>query len=547
MKKAMKFFSMAALCIAMVAMVGCSKDEEQPAGSGKVVVSTTTIGLGSSEASKHLDESGTKTFAAGEEIAVIYENTSSTMVKTTVTLTAGDISNGGKEATVSVAMTDPEADGAVKFIYPASMANDDGTVNYDALYNNQDGTMATLSSNFDYAEYSGTLSGEILPADNLMLTNQLAVLKFTVQNTANSQDITSSVTMLTVKHGSDIYSVTPATSQSTFWVAVKPIDANDGDIAIYAVVGKDLYKKTVSSYGDLAAGTFNRIAVGATQIPGALSGLFRVNASNDLVYFSQGNLQATTADLGTTWSWAFATNQWDCIGNAAGNTSINGNGTVSANGTVDLFGWVGASSTVLTSAPAMYGISNSTTNSDYGNSTSDALKSDWGTLAITNGGNTANSGWRTLNSDEWTYLFSTRSSGSTVNGKSDARWTHATINTDGTSVNGMILFPDGVTIANSEATSWGSINANNSRNTQCTTAQWAALEAKGCVFLRDAGYRDGSSVKDAGTRGRYWSSTPDASNASYAYSVLYGTGTLYLENPSYRSSGRSVRLVRQFE
>ena len=44
MKKAMKFFSMAALCIATVAMVGCSKDEEQPAGSGKVVVSTTTIG-----------------------------------------------------------------------------------------------------------------------------------------------------------------------------------------------------------------------------------------------------------------------------------------------------------------------------------------------------------------------------------------------------------------------------------------------------------------------------------------------------------------------
>ena len=60
--------------------------------------------------------------------------------------------------------------------------------------------------------------------------------------------------------------------------------------------------------------------------------------------FASGNLQATYN--GTDWMWGFATNQWDYIGNDAGNTSVNGDGTVSAsNVTVDMFGWVGASST----------------------------------------------------------------------------------------------------------------------------------------------------------------------------------------------------------
>lgn len=511
MKKAMKFFSMAALCIATVAMVGCSKDEEQPAGSGKVVVSTTTIGLGSSEASKHLDESGTKTFAAGEEIAVVYENTSSTMVKASVTLAAGDISNGGKTATVSVAMTDPKADGAVKFIYPASMANDDGTVNYDALYNNQDGTMATLSSNFDYAEYSGTLSGVDLPA-NPVLTNQLAVLRFTVLNTANSQDMTGSITKLTVKHGSDVYFVTPTTTQSTFWVAVKPIATNDGDIAIYAAVGKDLYKKTVSSYGALSAGTFNRITVGATQIPGAVSGLFRVNASNDLVYFSQGNLRYASSE------WSFFPNQYDYY------TSYDANAW-------DKFGWSTSSTT--------YGMSTSTNNSDYSGDFR-----DWGTNAISNGGNVANQ-WRTLtggSSGEWKYLFNTRTSGSTVNGTTDARYTEATIYTDLPGVIGIILFPDGVTIANSEAISWGTINGNSSWGTKCTSAQWNALEAKGCVFLPAAGNHYGSSVGGVGSNGVYWSATQYDEYG--AYGVYFDSGNLDPAGGNGRFFGCAVRLVQ---
>ena len=86
------------------------------------------------------------------------------------------------------------------------------------------------------------------------------------------------------------------------------------------------------------------------------------------VVFAPGNLQATTADLGENWSWAFAEHQYDFIGDASANKTINGVKSVSANGTVDLFGWNGASS-----ANNCLGINNSTTAADYGNVATEGL------------------------------------------------------------------------------------------------------------------------------------------------------------------------------
>ena len=283
-----------------------------------------------------------------------------------------------------------------------------------------------------------------------------------------------------------------------------------------------------------------------TPPAGAINGLFSVSPTKQ-IYFSQGNLQATYN--GSSWSWAFATNQWDHIGNASGNISINGNGTVStSNVTVDLFGWVGASNTTwsgelgTTGNAAMHGISKSATYSDYGSGTSDVLKSDWG--------NTIGSGWRTLTGGpggEWEYIINTRSSGSTVNGISNARYTLAIINTDGTGVNGIILFPDGITIANSEATSWGTINGNSSWGTKCTSTQWNALEAKGCVFLPAAGIRNSINttiIESTGDSGYYWSSTAGADyyGSPYAYVFSFGGGSPSM-NTGGRVFGRSVRLV----
>ena len=278
-----------------------------------------------------------------------------------------------------------------------------------------------------------------------------------------------------------------------------------------------------------------------------LTGKFTINGSGKQVQFSQGNLQATTNDLGATWTWAFAEHQWDYIGgttdasdaSATTNNKINGNGTVSVNGTVDLFGWVGASNTTWTGA-AIYGISNSTNPAYYGTNATEALKSDWGT-------NMVPAGWRTLTSAEWTYLFSTRETGGTVFGTEKARYAHATINTDGTGVKGMILFPDGVDIASSEVTTAGTVNNTSEYATKCTSAQWTALEAKGCVFLPAAGRRNGTTVDYAGSTGYYWSSSPDGSDAGDAYRVRFDSGFLNPAYDDFRYLGFSVRLVRPAE
>ena len=265
-----------------------------------------------------------------------------------------------------------------------------------------------------------------------------------------------------------------------------------------------------------------------SSIPeGAINGRFTINSDNDQVYFSRGNLQAigtTTSSPSGGWTWTFATNQWDYIGNSAANTRINGNGTISNAGTVDLFGY--------STGNTYYGINNSTSNNDY-----DGDFVDWGGLIGT--------GWRTLTGDEWAYVFNTRASGSTVNSTDNARYTFATINTDGTSVYGLVLFPDDVTIVTDEATSWGNVNTPSdswSNSTQCTTAQWNALATKGCVFLPFAGYRSGTTVT-INSRGDYRSSTPDGSTASYSYYVRFYEGHLEPKRSYYRSSGYSVRLV----
>ena len=269
------------------------------------------------------------------------------------------------------------------------------------------------------------------------------------------------------------------------------------------------------------------------------SGIFQINAGGTKVCFAPGNLQATYN--GSTWSWAFAANQWDFIGYGGANIYINGDGAVSVNGTVDLFGWVGETSTWT--GAAQYGISKSNTVNScytYGNIATETLKSDWG--------NTISDGykWRTLSWSEWTYVFNTRNSGSTVNSTSNARYTIASINTDDREVNGIILFPDGITLENSDATSWGRIN-DASQRTKCTSAQWINLAAKGCVFLPAAGYRYETSLRDVYGGCYYWSSSSHTTDVYSAYAVSFSSYYLYPAKSYSRPYGFSVRLVREVE
>jgi len=144
---------------------------------------------------------------------------------------------------------------------------------------------------------------------------------------------------------------------------------------------------------------------------------------------------------------------------------------------------------------------------------------DWGTLAIRNGGNTPNSGWRTLSKEEWTYLFDTR----TVNGGTGSGHSY----TVGQSVNGklgIVIYPDGYASSVYEG------------------SDWATFEAAGCVFLPAAGYRYGETVTKAGVEGEYCSSSPNGDLEAYCISVSSASN-----GPTFRYYGHSVRLVRDVE
>ncbi len=277
------------------------------------------------------------------------------------------------------------------------------------------------------------------------------------------------------------------------------------------------------------------------KIPGLLTGKFTINGSGKQVQFSQGNLQYTKS----TDTWSFMEHQWTTVETLSQNVGDD----YASQDVVSLFGWGTAGHKFDSDYGTAYQPwATSTTGTDYGPAgDSNGLygsfaQGDWGT-------NMVPAGWRTLTggySGEWYYLINTRTTGGTVFGTAQARYAHATINTDvDGGVNGIILFPDGVDIASSEVTtgSAGNVNANSAYAVKCTSAQWTALEGKGCVFLPAAGERSGSTVDYVGSSGRYWFSSPE-SGPGYASHVYFWSDNL--EDPAYheRHYGHSVRLVR---
>ena len=545
MKQTMNYLSMAALVVMGAILAGCVK-ETPAAEEEKTVTLSISVGLPEDESTKALDidyanKKLEKTFVEGEKIAVIYKSGESTLKAVSSPLPAGDY---GKSATFEVSLSSPNENSPIRIIYPADRAqsvssnaavdSDDATIDYSGL-NSQNGTLSTLASNFDLCTFDGALSGYAMPT-SASLTNRLAILAYTLydgKGTADKADdepIPESITEMTISDGTYHYTLTGRDPDGHFYVAIRP--TSSATITITA----DSYTKSLTGK-TYAAGQFYNITNRMTKLAP-----FTIDGSGTKVIFAPGNLRATWD--GTSWSWAFAANQWDYIGNNPGNTSIVGHGTVSvSNVTVDLFGWVGKSSYRVD--VVQYGISNSISTgygNIYGDEGGEKLKSDWG--------KTIGSGWRTLTRLEWGYVFNTRTSGSTVNGTPNARYTLATINTDGTGVNGLILFPDGITVASDEATSWGIINGFKGGNTwddatKCTSAQWTALAAKGCVFLPAAGYRYGVEVNDVGIYGFYWSST--SGDESHAIDVWFYEEELYSDYGDMRFYGCSVRLVRVVE
>ena len=272
----------------------------------------------------------------------------------------------------------------------------------------------------------------------------------------------------------------------------------------------------------------------ATGPVGIINGAFTINANGDQVYFSQGNLQYNK----TTNEWSFKEHQYDIVETNSQNVGWN----YANQNIVSLFGWgtSGYNHGAVCYQPW-------STNGNYynycayGNWQNNLYdgdgQADWGYNVISNGGNTENSGWRTLTQPEWDYVFNTRSTTGGI------RWAQGTVN----GVNGTILLPD------NWAASIYALNNTNGGNYSCniiTAEDWAnVLEANGAVFLPAAGHRSGTLADDVGSSGCYWSASYCDIDSDFAYCVSFGSGYLYANYDDWSSSddrqkGRSVRLVR---
>ena len=228
MKKTMRFLSVVALAFVGAVMTGCSNDDDSAIDksqqlentSKKVVTMTTSVALDAGATMRALTGEGVKTFAVGEQMAIVYSNGSGMVTAVSRALKADDIKDAGTSASFTFDLETPDKSINVTYIYPASMARADGSINYDALAN-QDGTLASLASNLDLATYEGEWLGENLPS--CTLENQLAILALTLKDSNNGNEITGNVTDVTVKADEDTYTVTRSAAAGPIYVAIKPI------------------------------------------------------------------------------------------------------------------------------------------------------------------------------------------------------------------------------------------------------------------------------------------------------------------------------------
>ena len=521
-------FFLGTLCLVTLSLIfsGCKKENNDPQEPAQVQTYQMSI-----QASKGTDNQangprrvlgldGTTlnaTWQAGEQVSVY-------------NATKGADLTGSLEAQSSGASTQltGELTGTIE-------VGDKLTLKYlSPSYATQDGTIGYISEHCDYAVAENvevtSISGEtIYTVGEATFENRQAVVKFTLLDKADDAAL-SSTTQLIVKVGEDTYTVTPASATSEMFVALPGFAGET--VTLTATVGSDTYtyEKTGATF---ANGKFYQITAKLTkQVPeGAINGKFSVSSTKQ-VYFAKGNLQFTRTSTSVAWStgkFSFMDNQYDYIetstvsGNYANETAIG------------LFGW--ATSNINTpktntnylptntnNTSASYGSGITSGNVNWSDNDNAFANYDWGE-------NTADlgTGWRTLTTAEWQYLFNTRTNASNLR-------TWATVN----GVKGMILMPDGWTAGGVSLTVGTGFGTND-----INTTDWATLEGQGCVFLPAAGYRYIASLSDVRSRGYYWSSTSYTSYSDkVAYYMSFNGSVVGPADANYRHFGLSVRLVK---
>ena len=244
MKKMMSF-SMATLVAMGAILSGCAKNgAAEPEIKDNIVTVTTTIGLGENDATKALDidyvnKKVTKTFAEGDQVALEYSNESDQRKRTVAT--AENISADGKSASFTFTLVNPKAGQTVSYYYPASLVNESASLVIPL--ETQDGTLGGVES-LDYAYDTGDMSGTTLPA-SVTLENQFAIVAFILKDATGANDITGTITGMTIHAGANTYNITGHDADGHIYVVMVPI--TDTEFTVTATDGTKNYTKSVSA------------------------------------------------------------------------------------------------------------------------------------------------------------------------------------------------------------------------------------------------------------------------------------------------------------
>jgi hypothetical protein len=464
-----------------------------------------------------------------------------------------------------------EADRADFAVYPASLVWDGSAVRPgSASAHTEAGLKLTLPASYTLAEVKGEVSPTPMIAINapdrgLAFKALCPLLRVTVMNVpGETKRIEFCFNGMKVQGEFTLTGVTPAMTA----IAASETSGSD-DIITVTMAGNASWQDNLvinlpvptGDYGDITITAYDAVSGGNAVLtltkPIKSSGWSPTRkasrkmtaglpvftgAGGKKLAFAPGNLQATYD--GSFWSWAFAAHQYDFIGDKPGNTTVS---SISANSTVDLFGWVGASSALT--GVAAYGITGSKTASDYGNTDYEALKYDWGSLAI---GPYAAGTWRTPSGKvdgDWDVILTSRTVASSGlpsgTNSTAARYVNATV----AETKGLIIFPDSYSHPSGVAvTDSPEYNAAGNYNKFVVDAEgWAKMGAAGAVFLPAAGNREGGKVADDGIRGYYWSYTGGSASNAHAFDLQFSKSTVSPASGDFRYRGLSVRLVRELD
>jgi len=334
-----------------------------------------------------------------------------------------------------------------------------------------------------------------------------------------------------------------ALSEPGYWYVAIPIAEDDVTTTLYVGWNNGSADIQYKTQGRVTLRKGYVYTIGTErQSPFSATGVskcsFNINEGGSQVQFSAGNLQAKrTRDGAWTYHFQFAPHQYDAIGST--NSSAIGNN----NQWFDLFGY--GTSGYSAGQSARLPNSVSTNDTHYFASAIYNTYSDWGkyvnyyypSYKIFYGSADAHSeNWRTLTSDEWTYLKnrSGKSGLATVSG-----------------IKGIILLPDSDEEGNDwvnnvyipEGVSFTATFSDYSTNNY-SALDWDKLEAAGAIFLPVTGYRSGTEVKNL-SNGYYWSSSaPTSMPRVYlpAPALVITSGSVATTYTK-RSWGCAVRLV----